>query len=106
MKRHMKNNPDRETPSITKWKYDQNKKGNYLQKYSCLECRQHFFDKSNLNQHRNKHNYKCSICGKSFCNENYLKSDIQIHHYERKHAKHTIITNLSKLKRIKLRIII
>ena len=46
------------------------------------------------------HNYKCSICAKSFYNENDLKSHLQIHHDERKHAKLNIITNLSKQKKI------
>ena len=100
MKRHMENNHKGETPSITKWKHAQKQKKESLhKKYSCLECRKYFFDKSNLNQHMKNHNYKCSICAKSFYNENDLKSHLQIHHDERKHVKLNIITNLSKQKK-------
>ena len=101
MKRHMENNHKGETPSITKWKHAQKQKKESLhKKYSCLECRKYFFDKSNLNRHMKNHNYKCYICAKSFYNENDLKSHLQIHHDERKHAKLNIITNLSKQKKI------
>ena len=48
-----------------------------------------------------KHNYKCSVCGKYFFNENDLKSHLQAHQDERKHAKPNILTNLSKQKKVK-----
>ena len=98
-KRHMENNHKGETPSITKWKNDQKqKKEGKTNKYSCLECRKYFFDKSNLNRHMKKHNYKCHICEKSFFNENDLKSHLQVHQDEIKHAKPNIVTYISKQK--------
>ena len=103
-KRHMENNHKGETPSITKWKNDQKqKKEGKTNKYSCLECRKYFFDKSNTNRHMKKHNYKCHICEKSFFNENDLKSHLQVHQDEIKHAKPNIVTNISKQKKIKWR---
>ena len=50
-----------------------------------------------------KHNYKCHICEKSFFNENDLKSHLQVHQDEIKHAKPNIVTNISKQKKIKWR---
>ena len=47
------------------------------------------------------HNYKCSICGKSFFNENDLKCHLPAYQYERMNAKPNIFTNLSKQKKIK-----
>ena len=77
MKRHMENNHKGETPSITKWKHAQKQKKESLhKKYSCLECRKYFFDKSNLNILLKKHNYKCHMCEKSFFNEKDLKSHL------------------------------
>ena len=51
----------------------------------------------------NKHNYKCHICEKSFFNDNDLKSHLQKHQDEIKHAKPNIVTNISKRKKIKWR---
>ena len=50
-----------------------------------------------------KHNYKCHICEKSFFNENDLKSHLQVHQDEIKHAKPNIVTNISKRKKKKWR---
>ena len=47
-----------------------------------------------------KHIYKCHICEKSFFNDNDLKSHLQKHQDEIKHAKPNIVTNISKQKRL------